>query len=150
MDKKTEIEIVDSMVHRSVMRYIFDISKCGLHPKQFPILRCISEHPDCTQCFVAQTLFISPATVGVSVKRLASSGYIDILPDSEDLRATRLRCTEFGTAELEKMKKDFIKMTDIKLSGFTDDELNEYLRLLKKSQANLDTFFMKGHSSEDN
>lgn len=144
MDKKSEIEMIDSMVHRSVMRYIFDISNGGLHPKQFPILRCISENPNCTQCFVAQTLFISPATVGVSVKRLSSSGYIDVVPDSEDLRANRLFITEFGKTELEKMKSDFSKLTDVKLAGFTEAELTEYLRLLKKSQTNLDAFFLKG------
>lgn len=144
MDTKTKIEAVDFQVHRAVMKYIFEISNGGMHPKQFPILRCIAENPNCTQCFVAQSLLISAATVGVSVKRLMSSGYIDVRADSDDLRATRLVATELGMTELTKMKQAFKRLSDIKLSGFTESELNEFLRLLEKSQANLEAFFTNG------
>ena len=57
----------------------------GLQRGRFPMLDVVMHHEGCTQCEIAELLHISPASVAVSLRRMADEG---------DQRCKRIYLTE--------------------------------------------------------
>lgn len=126
-------------INRRQMRLQFNNCR-GIHPKQMPMLDCIERNPGITQCQMAAMLFISTATVGVSVKRMAASGLITVKQDKNDLRVTHLEITETGRKMLDEVRESFRQLNRVKLKGFTSEQLAQYKVMLEKIRDNLERF----------
>ena len=55
-------------------------------PGQYPLLNYLSRHPDAAQQELASVLFVSPASVAQSTKRLQKAGLLEKASDPENLR----------------------------------------------------------------
>ena len=65
-------------------------------PGQYPLLNYLSGNPEATQQELATVLFVSPASVAQSTKRLQKAGLLEKESDPENLRKNRLRVTAAG------------------------------------------------------
>ena len=84
-----ELQRLDFYVHRAQFKLSFQMQTSSLHPQQVPILSCVARHEGCTQQYVAHAQQTSPASIGVSVRRLEKSGFLCVEEDPHDRRAKR-------------------------------------------------------------
>ena len=114
-----------------------EFKELQVNPKQFPILNFIYNNPDCTQVEIASELYISPASVAISTKRLQKAGLIDKAVDESSLRTNRISLTESGREIVEKSRVLMMKTDDVMFADFTDEELVQLEGYLKRMVRNL-------------
>lgn len=112
----------------------------GLHPGQHMLLGLLDERGGCSQRELAKLLDCSPASVGVSVKRLERVGYVKKLPDKNDLRFSRIELTRQGREKALWSKKACEEIAQRRVAGFTEEEKKEFYRLQSKSLSNLENY----------
>ena len=142
-----ELQRLNFYVHRAQFKLSFQMQTSSLHPQQVPILSCVARHEGCTQQYVAHTQQTSPASIGVSVRRLEKSGFLCVEEDPHDRRAKRLFTTEAGRRELELSCAARDEAFRIRLRGFTGEELAQYRHLLEKMEHNLNQCLEKGEKA---
>ena len=81
-------------------------SDAGLYLGQLPIMEYIIENNDCSQVEIADALYLSPASVAISTKRLQKAGMLDKRVDKTSLRAKKLSITDKGRKLREKSAMD--------------------------------------------
>lgn len=108
-----------------------------LHPGQTRILRMLDQMGDCSQSDLAKAMHISPASVGVSIKRLEKAGLVERQADEKDLRYNKVTLSAQGK-EVTRMAEDVMYgIAARKLSGFTPEELEELSGFFKRIRENL-------------
>lgn len=110
----------------------------GLHPKQPIILTAIQRLGSCSQRELAKKMQCSPASIGVSVRRLEKSGFVKKETDEADLRFSRVQLTEKGKDAAAKSMEFIETLTKEMLKDFSREELETYNRLLEKICKNLE------------
>ncbi|MDH6367699.1 MULTISPECIES: MarR family transcriptional regulator [Breznakia] len=113
------------------------LQKCDLHQGQPEILAYIYLHENCKQLDIAKYLGISRATVGVSIRRLAKQGLVEVHAHENDARATSLTITKQGTKQLVQSDMILDEFITKKYNNFTDEEMDAYIHLTKKIVNNL-------------
>jgi len=108
-------------------------------PAQYPLLDYLSKNPDATQQALADMLFVSPASVAQSTKRLQSAGLLEKTADPENLRKNRLRVTEAGLEAMASMRALSEHVDRQTFQGFSEEEESQLLRLLNRMIQNLAT-----------
>lgn len=124
------------------------LDKINMHNGQPAILAYIYMHKNCTQYEIARHLGLSRASVGVSVKRMQKHGFVEINPSEKDKRSTSLTITKLGIQTLvqsDKILNDYITK---KYEGFSDEELEIYLKLLNKIKINLSKIYRENLSDK--
>lgn len=123
-----------SPVHQVMLRYMRIMKKhqqileqrlkrTGVYRSQHQILMILSEHSNASQKELAQRLYVSTATIAVSVKKLEKGGYITRLVDEEDNRTNRLCLTEKGR-NMVVYSQDFFRNVETQMfAGFEEREL---------------------------
>lgn len=109
----------------------------GLYDGQFPILNYIRKNPDCTQIEIAQALYISPASVAISTKRLQKSGLINKTVDESSLRSNRISLTEKGAEIIGAVFEEATSIDQNMFKGFSDSELETLTEYLERVAYNL-------------
>ena len=108
-------------------------------PGQYPLLNYLSKNPDASQQDLANMLFVSPASVAQSTKRLQNVGMLEKMSDPENLRKNRLRVTPAGQAVVDSFHKLAEQVDQKTFAGFTEDEEAQLLTLLNRMIKNLAT-----------
>lgn len=108
-------------------------------PGQYPLLNYLSKNPDASQQDLANMLFVSPASVAQSTKRLQNVGMLEKMSDPENLRKNRLRVTPAGQAVVDSLHKLAEQVDQKTFAGFTEDEEAQLLTLLNRMIKNLAT-----------
>ncbi len=127
----------DKMHRRAIDRRAAEI---GLHRSQHRMLMYLA-HCDAipSQKDLAKHFDISPAAVAGTLKKLEADGYIERCKCSErqDSRFNEIRITEQGReATLQSCK--YFQHVDLEATrGFSDAELDTFIKLLEKMQSNL-------------
>ncbi len=111
-------------MHRSQHRMLMYLSCCKTIPSQ----KDLATHFD-----------ISPAAVAVTLKKLESDGYIERGKCScrQDSRFNEIKITERGREATLQSRKHFKHIDELALKDFSDDELEEFIKLLCRMQENL-------------
>lgn len=124
-------------------RHIVDrlLEDKGIYFGQPPILCYLSKNPNATQKDIADSLGISPASVAVSVKRMEKAGVISRQTDKDDARRNNLSLTKKGRELDEFARQTFSEVDSAKISGFTEEEIQLMLSLIKKMNDNLSAAF---------
>lgn len=102
----------------------------GLYFGQLPIVEYIARHNGCSQVEIAETLYLSPASVAISTKRLQKAGIIDKAVDDTNLRSKKLTITEKGLGISNKCRETVDSLDKRLFDNFTSQELaqlKEYL-----------------------
>lgn len=100
-------------------------------------MRVLSERPNATQRQIAEELHISPASIAVSVKRMEKSGMISRQTDVADARRNNLSLTEKGKELNSFAKNTFDSVDEAMLSGFSEEELEYMLKIIKRMNYNV-------------
>ena len=102
-----------------------------------PLMAYILEHPGCTQGEVADWLFVTPASVAISCKRLEKEGLLERRVDPGNRRKNQLFVTEEGAA-LTKEKRAMLNRVNARTFADIDEEdLAAFSRVLDRMMDNL-------------
>ena len=134
------MQAVDMMIrtdrmHKSLIDY--RAKEIGLHRTQHRILMILSRLGELpSQKELADRLDITPAAVTCALKGMEEGGYIERTL-GHDTRYNELHITEKGKALVNKTRELFSKTDRSLFDGFTDSELDVYIRCLEKLQNNI-------------
>lgn len=134
--------IVDRIAKLNIIHRIFihrAAEENGLFFGQLPILHYISEHDNCTQKQLADTLQVSAPSIATSVKRMQKSGLLKKTADEGDLRCNRISITEKGRKSAEIGTQVFDAIDRRMLQGFNDKECKELICYLNRLIKNLES-----------
>lgn len=110
------------------------ISGEGITPDQFTVLRWLVEKKGSiiTQRDLADWMGSDPNTIASLVKRMEESELLDRKVSQEDRRARELCVTQKGEEVYELCRVLALDLQTEVLSVLTDDEIDQFLKLLEK------------------
>ncbi|MEA4870260.1 hypothetical protein SDC9_114840 [bioreactor metagenome] len=129
--------ILLNMLRRRMMHGVN--SEKEVVPGQYPLLNYLSKNPDASQQDLASMLFVSPASVAQSTKRLQSAGMLEKTSDPENLRKNRLRVTPAGQTVVDTFHALSDRVDRQTFRGFSEEEEAVLLSLLNRMIQNLAT-----------
>ena len=110
-----------------------------LNQKVIPLalMTYVLEHPGCTQGEVAAYLYISPASVATSCKRLEQEGLLERRVDPANRRKNQLFVTAEGE-ELTREKRTMLeRVNDRTFEGVGEEDRQVFARVLDRMLDNL-------------
>ena len=111
--------------------------KFQLAPGQPKVLRYISAHSECMLKDIAEECDVSAATVSKILNSLEEKKMLRRRIDPENKRAYQLRITEKGQQALDLWNEHCIKVDNISLKGFSDEEKKLFWDFLERMYENL-------------
>lgn len=137
MKANSSIVVLIMQIFHSHLHYNYaKLEKVDMHPRQFPMLRVVSEYPGLKQSEIAEKLHIKPPTVAVSIKRLEKAGYLERKPDDSNRRISRIYITDTGTQVMELGRAIISEEEQMLLQGFSPEEIalvREYLQRINRN-----------------
>lgn len=116
----------------------FKLKDIGIHRSAHVILLSVEQSGGVpSQKALAENLGITPAAVTGMLKKLEKSGYIE-RKCAEDSRYNVVKVTERGAKILEETKKAFREVDRSLFEGFSDSEIESYIRCQEKIKANIE------------
>ena len=109
----------------------------GVTGPQARLLLMLERTPEENQGFYADLLDVEPITLCRMVDRLEDAGLVERRPDPNDRRARRLHLTAKSREKLARVRERLDEMVDEMLTGLSDGERQEFVRLLKVLHTNL-------------
>ena len=135
LSRAVDLKITTDRMHRCLIAS--RVKGVGVHRTQHRILMILSRLGKLpSQKELAEHLEITPAAVTGAIKVLENAGYVE-RNLGHDTRFMELVITEKGRAVVEETKKMFAETDKSLFAGFTDDELDIYIRCLEKLQSNI-------------
>lgn len=113
------------------------LKQTGVYRSQHQILMMLSEHSNASQKEIAERLYVSTATIAVSVKKLEKGGYITRVVDQEDNRMNKLCLTEKGKHMVGHSREFFHNIETQMFCDFTKEELAVMEQYLDRIYDNL-------------
>ena len=108
-------------------------------PGQYPLLNYLSGNPEATQQELATVLFVSPASVAQSTKRLQKAGLLEKESDPENLRKNRLRVTAAGQEAVGSVRQVVEALDQRIFTGFSESEMETLSGMMERMIVNLAT-----------
>ena len=102
-----------------------------------PLMAYVLEHPGCTQGEAADWLYISPASVATSCKRLEQEGLLERRVDPVNRRKNQLFVTAEGEALTREKRAMFERVNARAFEGIDDDDREAFSRVLDRMLDNL-------------
>ncbi len=127
--------ITVSLLHRHYIRK--NACAAGLYAGQPPVLEYLKDNGPSTQKEIADALYVSPASMAVSIKRLEKNGFVSRESDENDRRKNTVALTAQGLAALEKFYTICGELDDKVFHGIDERELQSFEETLKKMITNL-------------
>ena len=132
--------------HYAVRRALKD---SGVYFGQPPILDYLANNGTGTQNDIAKALYVSPASVSVSLRRMQKAGLIEKAADETDLRCNRMSLSEKGREQHEYIHGCFEEIDRKLYAGFSDEELATLETMLTRLCENLKTILPAGKKMEE-
>lgn len=114
-----------------------NMDKLNLYPGQPKLLVLIKQNEGITQKELSEKNFVKPATITGMLNKLEANQLVTRIPDTFDKRVMRVYLTEEGkklALQSELFMDNLVKKV---FHNFTQEELNEYIRLTEKMRNNL-------------
>lgn len=120
-------------------RYILEmrLKNTGVYRSQHQILMILSEHTNVSQKELAERLYVSTATIAVTVKKLEKGGYITRITDQNDNRMNKLCLTEKGSHMVKISKEYFFNVETQMFRDFSTEELTVMEQFMNRIYNNL-------------
>lgn len=125
------------MVHTYNICMQRTLNKYGLYPGQPQLMFAIRDLDTPTQNELAVKLSVSKASVGVSLRRLESSGFVKRVRDKNDTRCIRITLTKKGHEYVRWCDIDYQVLFTTMLEGFTGDEKERICNTFEKMDTSL-------------
>ena len=140
MDEQKLEKAIELTIHtRHLQKALFEsrVKTTGLYGPQHRILMHLAcRHKLQSQKELAEHLQITPAAVTGALKKLQSDGYIDKTL-GHDNRFNEIEITEKGSKVVEQSKEIFDSTERSVFDGFSDEELEMYIKCLEKLKKNI-------------
>lgn len=114
---------------------------------QYPFIICLYFHDGITQEELSCNLCIDKGTTAKAIKKLIEDGYVKREIDEKDKRAYKVHLTEEGRKTAAYIFKVLDSWNDILTSGFSKEEKELALKLLKRMFENKIRNFHKEHEN---
>ena len=110
-----------------------------LNQKVIPLalMSYVLEHPGCTQGEIASFLYISPASVATSCKRLEQEGLLERRVDPGNRRKNQLFVTEAGETLTREKRAMLDRVNALAFAGIDEGDAQAFARVLDKMMDNL-------------
>lgn len=105
--------------------------------RQEHLLHVLKRNPSINQKDLAEKFRVRPQTLGEMLTKMEESGLVVRKKDPADGRATLVELTSAGEAAEQEHHEKILGEINEKFAALTDDELKEYLRLMKKINESL-------------
>ena len=128
-------EVVGSMEKLHILRRIVlqkATADSGLYIGQLPILEYIRHNDGCTQAELAEKMFVSPASIALSTKRMEKEGLLKKQTDKDNLRRNKLTITEKGREVSQECRRVFDEVDKKMFAGLSSDEISQFKELMDK------------------
>ena len=111
----------------------------GITLQQAFVLRRIQRDGTLHPSQIAELLYCDRPTASVVIRNMARQGWVDREPDPRNRKYANVGLTSEGQAKLDELASLGPRHDGVAdpLAAFTRDELDEFLRLLKKLRAGL-------------
>ena len=109
----------------------------SLTPLQISALRCIFDHPGRMQKEIAEDIGVSPPVLVGILRNLEERGYIESRRKADNRRAISVFATDKGSDIVAVLSDKASEVSAKALSGFSEDETEEFLSLLNRIMENL-------------
>lgn len=120
--------------------------KSGVPRGQFPILKYLSHHSNCSQIELVRHFHFSPAAISKSINRLEKSGLVSKCLDKSEKRSNKIFITQLGKETLENAENYFDEIEELLFKTLDQNELKELLSLLNKITTGIKDKFLDGSS----
>lgn len=126
----------NSMFSRIILS---EAGRLGLTPGQPKILDFLLVTGEADQKTIAGHCEIEQATVGSILLRMENSGLVQRRQKDGNRRSLYVSLTAQGREKAEKLAEIFINAETFALSSFSEDEKNEFIRLLSLFSENMES-----------
>ncbi|MFP7494685.1 MarR family transcriptional regulator [Terribacillus saccharophilus] len=109
----------------------------GASTSRVEILHYLLQHEEVTQSALQKEVNIDAAAVTRHLKQLEAAGTIVRFKKTEDQRATWVKLEEEAKRHIEQSYQEKSKFVQETLSGFSEEELQQFLRMLSKVSENV-------------
>ncbi len=141
LQRAIELMMHTRHLHKSLFGTL--VKSTGLYGTQHRILMHLSfRHKLQSQKELADHLQITPAAVTGALKKLEAEGYIE-KKLGHDNRFNEIEITEKGRLVVDKSKELFYTTDRLAFDGFSDDELDMYIKCLEKLESNIKKYQSK-------
>lgn len=122
-----------------LMRRAFDerAREIGVTRPQWQVLSVLLRHEGIKQGGLAELLEVEPITAGRMIDRMQDGGLVERRADPADRRAWRLYLTDKGHEIVGRLQPLATETSDEALSGVSETEQADLLRMLDKMLENL-------------
>lgn len=124
-------------MHHNKVHSVFD--KVDLYPGQSHLLFILNKEDGKSQKELAKKLKIKPSTTTVMLGRMEKTGLIYRKQDLDDQRISRVYITDKGRDTCKDAIDIIRELEDDYFGNFTDEEEENFKRLLLKLKINLET-----------
>lgn len=124
------------------------LKRTGVYRSQHQILMMLAEHSNTSQKELAERLYVSTATIAVSVKKLEKAGFLTRLMDQEDNRMNKLCLTEKGRDMVVHSRQFFRNVEGQMFHNFSQEELGVMEGFLDRIYENLSQIPTEGELTE--
>lgn len=141
----TELETLFFRVgksHRKVAGRLLD-EHC-FHRGQTPLIFALSQEDGRSNSELAELMEVTPATITNMVKRMEKAGFVIRKGDPADERVKRVWLTEQGKGKVEDLRDVVTNLERISFGNFTDDEKDQFKKLMEKILINLENAHSNG------
>lgn len=148
LDRAIEIMISADRKHRHLIDSC--VRDIGIQQTRHRILMHLARHKMLpSQKELAEHLKVTPAAVTLALKKLETDGYIE-KSLGHDNRYNEIMITDKGRGLVNRTKDAFSETDRAVFEGFSEEELDDYIRLLQKMQTNMDNYEnMKGRRNNE-
>ena len=135
LSRAIEMMIKTNHLHKALIET--KAGTLGIHRTQHRILMHLARHNQLpSQKELAEHLNVTPAAITGALKKIEADGYVERTL-GHDNRYNELRITDKGRELVKKTRVLFCEVDSSLFDGFSEDELNSYVKSLEKIQANI-------------
>lgn len=110
---------------------------------QIHLLLTLFQQDGVSQDTLSKQLKLDKTTVTRAIKKLDKSGYITRVPSSQDRRVNLVYLTNKAKCIHQEIVSTMLKWTDILSEGFTFEDKELFLNMLKRTAANAVTYIKR-------
>jgi len=136
-----EVDRLEKSIQQLIFRTAYlDLQDTDIHPGQIRILRILLESGELTQSEIARSMEASNASIGISIRRLMKTGYIERRCNPLDMRANIVRLSDKGTELAQLLDSHFRQLLSVKYKNMREEEIEGYQKALEVIQHNIQEF----------
>lgn len=133
-DKALKLFVTLSRASDSFLKSVMDsgVLDSRVSQTEFAILEALLFGGRMHQCDVASRILKSRGNISVAVQHLVEKQLVDRVPDPDDRRHTMISLTPTGRSLILEIFPQVAEAIEQTCSQFSDEEIQEYIRLNKK------------------